>query len=78
VPQINNKRGITGAAPVSRAANQTRLFLLTLNGTEFRNMKHQLDEVYVILDGRETPLTAAVALWGLWLTLNSLGKAISI
>jgi hypothetical protein len=42
---------------VRRSPNQTGLFLLTLYRTEFRNMRHQLDDVYIALDGREIPLT---------------------
>ena len=42
---------------MGRSANQIGLFLLTLYRTEFRNMKHQLDEVYVTLNGRVIPPT---------------------
>jgi len=40
---------------VSRSANQAEFFLLIFNRTEFRNMRHQLDEVHIALDGREIP-----------------------
>jgi len=42
---------------VGRSADQIGIFLLTLYRTEFRNMKHQLDEVYVTLNGRVIPPT---------------------
>ena len=65
MPQINDKRGLTRTAPVSTSANQIGLFLMTLYRTEFRNMKYQLNEVHIILDGREVPLTGCSHLVGL-------------
>jgi hypothetical protein len=46
---------------VGRWRNVIRLYLLILHSTEFRNMKHELDEVHVTLNGRVVHYLAEVA-----------------